>query len=180
MAELEPKAIEVKEGEEVDIETLSKELEAHNNRNSDRIFVRTNIGNRTKKPLFPVESHFWHGSTYAKLITLSAPGGYDYPQFGTPPEGLKYGILYADGDDSLSRQFLAAVHVPLPVNVDANNFKVYVEAGPIGPIDWNVVEVKLNMATSNKAVYDDPIFGGQVHAEVSKERNGYTFISFRN
>ncbi|KAH9606135.1 hypothetical protein KSS87_007277 [Heliosperma pusillum] len=180
MAESEPKAIEVKHGDEVDIEMLSKELDAHNSKNTDTIFARTSIVNRTKKPVVHVDRHFWHGSTHSTPLPLPVSGGHDYPLFGTPPEGVKYGILYADGDDSLSRQFLVAVHVPLPVNVDANNCKVYVEAGPIGPVDWNVVEVKLNMATSNKAVYDDPIFGGRVEAEIRTEMNGYTFISFSN
>ncbi|XP_074292031.1 uncharacterized protein LOC141618866 [Silene latifolia] len=180
MAELEPKAIEVKQGEEVDVETLSKELEAYNSRNTDRIFVRTNTMNHSKKPVFPVERHFWHGNSHFTLTPLPVNGGDDHAIFGTPPEGVKFGVLYADGDDSLSRQFLAAVHIPFPVDSEGNNWKVYVEAGPIGPIDWNVVEVKLNMATSNKAVYDDPIFGGRVEADVRKGMNGYTFIKFWN
>ncbi|KAL9237534.1 hypothetical protein vseg_012069 [Gypsophila vaccaria] len=179
MAETGLEEVKLKEGVEVDIEKLRNELDAYNKskNNNERLSMRTSIMNRTQKILSPVENHFWHGTTYFTPKPLPVIGGFDYPQFGTRPDGVKFGIVYADGDDSLSRKFVAVVHVPLPV-VASNPGKVYVESGPIGPIDWNVMEVKLNMSTSNKAVYDDPIFKGRVEAEIKSD--GYTHISFRN
>ncbi|KAH9624020.1 hypothetical protein KSS87_008613 [Heliosperma pusillum] len=43
--------------------------------------------------------------------------------------------------------------------------KAYAESGPIGPIDWNVVEVKLNLS-EHKVMYHDDILGGKVEATV--------------
>ncbi|KAL9237535.1 hypothetical protein vseg_012070 [Gypsophila vaccaria] len=174
--------VEFKDGvDEVDIEKLAIELDAYNEskNNNDIRYMRTNIRNRTKKMLYVVEMHFWHGSTYHFPTPIPATGGVDYPQFGTPPDGVKFGVVYADGHDSLSRKFVAAAHVPLPVVAGNNPGKVYVEAGPVGPVDWDVIEVKLNTSTSNRAVYDDPIFKGRVEAEI-RNNNGYTSISFSN
>ncbi|KAL9237598.1 hypothetical protein vseg_012126 [Gypsophila vaccaria] len=44
--------------------------------------------------------------------------------------------------------------------------KAYAESGPYGPIDWNVVEVKLGMSNP-RDVYVDNILGSRVEATVS-------------
>ena len=41
--------------------------------------------------------------------------------------------------------------------------QVYVEAGPTGPVDWNVIEVKLN-ASEDVSKYQDPILSGKAAA----------------
>uniref|UniRef100_A0A803MJD2 Uncharacterized protein n=1 Tax=Chenopodium quinoa TaxID=63459 RepID=A0A803MJD2_CHEQI len=60
-------------------------------------------------------------------------------QKGPTVEGVKWGVAWANGDDSTAR--------------------------PTGPVDWNVVEVKLGMS-GNKSEYTDPILGGEVVATI--------------
>ncbi|XP_021744664.1 uncharacterized protein LOC110710647 [Chenopodium quinoa] len=78
-------------------------------------------------------------------------------QKGPTVEGVKWGVAWANGDDSTARKWVVAV--------DTAAGKVYVETGPTGPVDWNVVEVKLGMS-GNKSEYTDPILGGEVVATI--------------
>lgn len=57
-----------------------------------------------------------------------------------------------------------------------SNSKAYAESGPIGPIDWNVVEVKLGLSKSNN-VYVDNILGSKVEATVSRNGDATVVIS---
>lgn len=52
--------------------------------------------------------------------------------------------------------------------------QAYAEAGPTGPIDWNVVEVKLGLSGSKSEV-EDPILGGKCTAEIDGLKAWATF-----
>ncbi|XP_021776445.1 uncharacterized protein LOC110740272 [Chenopodium quinoa] len=78
---------------------------------------------------------------------------------GTEPEGVKWGEYWANGaaDDTTARKWVVAF--------DTTAGKAYIEAGPMGPVDWNVVEVKLIMSRCiSKHTY--PILGGNVLAAI--------------
>uniref|UniRef100_A0A803MY98 Uncharacterized protein n=1 Tax=Chenopodium quinoa TaxID=63459 RepID=A0A803MY98_CHEQI len=77
----------------------------------------------------------------------------------TEPEGVKWGEYWANGaaDDTTARKWVVAF--------DTTAGKAYIEAGPMGPVDWNVVEVKLIMSRCiSKHTY--PILGGNVLAAI--------------
>ncbi|KAL9240708.1 hypothetical protein vseg_014895 [Gypsophila vaccaria] len=114
------------------------------------------VFNATKKLVSPNEIHFWRGKPFsfpdvrsgtATIVALA--GGY--------PEGAKFGFEFVDGPDTTARKFVIAV--------DTKANKVYANSGPVGPIDWNVVEVDLDEGGA-KAEYEDPILGGKVVASV--------------
>ncbi|XP_074273974.1 mannose/glucose-specific lectin-like [Silene latifolia] len=54
--------------------------------------------------------------------------------------------------------------------------KAYAECGPIGPIDWNVVEVKLGMSKPS-VVYVDHILGGKVESTAHDNGDATVAIS---
>ncbi|KAK9713362.1 hypothetical protein RND81_06G022600 [Saponaria officinalis] len=54
--------------------------------------------------------------------------------------------------------------------------KAYAESGPIGPIDWNVVEVKLGLSKPS-VVYVDNILGSKVEATVHESGDSTVAIS---
>ncbi|XP_074273973.1 mannose/glucose-specific lectin-like [Silene latifolia] len=57
------------------------------------------------------------------------------------------------------------------------NSKAYAESGPFGPVDWNVVEVKLGLKSGPSDVYVDHILGGKVEATVTTTSDATVVIS---
>ncbi|XP_074284498.1 uncharacterized protein LOC141609290 [Silene latifolia] len=127
---------------------------------SEEITFESFINNSSKGSLKLIEMHFWKGRsvTYYDEIQVNQQGR--TLQRGTRSEGVKFGLVYTDGvdaDAADARKFVVAI--------DSLTNKIYAETGPIGPIDWNVVEVKLGMA-EDKVVYEDPILGGKVEGQM--------------
>ncbi|XP_074284499.1 uncharacterized protein LOC141609291 [Silene latifolia] len=153
--------IVVAKDEQGEFEKLKKELMEAEQGSSEELNVETIYRNFSKKSVKLVDMHYWKGHKedgYDEIIPTNH-SAYTL-QIGTLPEGVKFGLVYSDGvdaDDTDARKFVVAIDSPAR--------KIYAEAGPIGPIDWNVVEVKLGMA-EDKVVYEDPILGGKVEAQM--------------
>ncbi|KNA22147.1 hypothetical protein SOVF_036700 [Spinacia oleracea] len=126
---------------------------------SSQVVLYTTTANYSKSArLHTIDRHFWSGRALTNFPALPK-GYYAVPrQQGTLPQGVKWGIVYADGDDTTARKWVVAF--------DTATGKAYAEAGPIGPVDWNVVEVKLGMSGS-KSEYTDPALGGTTSAEIN-------------
>ncbi|KNA22148.1 hypothetical protein SOVF_036710 [Spinacia oleracea] len=126
---------------------------------SGQVVLRTTTANFSKSArLHTIDRHFWSGRALTNFPALHQ-GYYAVPsQQGTLPQGVKWGIVYADGDDTTARKWVAAF--------DTATGQAYAEAGPIGPVDWNVIEVKLGMS-GNKSEYTDPALGGTTSAEIN-------------
>ncbi|CAO2831652.1 unnamed protein product [Amaranthus hypochondriacus] len=130
------------------------------------VSLKTKITNLTPKLVIRLDSHFWVGWSANSRPTLS-PGYYTIiTQKGELPAGVKWGICYADGEDTTARKWVVAF--------DTAAQKAYAEAGPTGPVDWNVVEVKLGFA-GNKSEVVDPILGGKCTAEINDLKAYATF-----
>ncbi|XP_048502599.2 uncharacterized protein LOC104895316 [Beta vulgaris subsp. vulgaris] len=130
--------------------------------NSEPIIRLVTLGfiknyHKDKLALQIIDQHDWSGEP-AKPYPQVIPAQVDPVEFrhlGPVPQGSKAGVVYADGTDSTARKWLVAF--------DGQAKKVYVEAGPIGPVDWNVIEVKLD-ASEDVSKYQDPILGGKAAA----------------
>ncbi|XP_021725864.1 jasmonate-induced protein homolog [Chenopodium quinoa] len=125
----------------------------------DEVITHGFIVNRHKNnvSLQILDQHNWSGNpvpSYPQTIVVSQDP-IEFKHHGPLPEGSKGGVVYADGVDSTTRKWLVAF--------DLLKKKVYVEAGPIGPVDWNVIEVRLD-ASGNSSVSVDPVFGGRAEA----------------
>ncbi|XP_021746994.1 uncharacterized protein LOC110712849 [Chenopodium quinoa] len=144
---------------EIDMEAKAKEYDTQTRVAGNEYRMTTDVKNFSKRLVHVVETHFWHGRTLTNFPNLAVNTGAAMRQAGTLPEGVKWGITYADGDQASNRKFIVAVHGPTG--------KIYVESGPIGPVDWNVIEVKLDRHSGNKADITDPIFGARIVAEIS-------------
>ncbi|XP_021725844.1 jasmonate-induced protein homolog [Chenopodium quinoa] len=100
------------------------------------------------------DQHNWYGNPVpsfpSSIIIQMHP--VEFKHKGPLPQGSKGGVVYADQKSFPPRKWLLAF--------DLLKKKVYVEAGPIGPTDWNVVEVKLD-ASEDRSTYEDSIFGGK-------------------
>ncbi|XP_021730490.1 uncharacterized protein LOC110697422 [Chenopodium quinoa] len=139
-----------------EIAALEPKVDAH-----EEAITRGFIVNHHKKfaPLKLYDQHNWSGRpvpSYPEVVVyqqLDPPIPFKHQ--GPLPQGSRGGVVYADGVDSTARKWLVAF--------DLLKQKVYVEAGPIGPIDWNVVEVKLQASGDHK-YYEDPVFGGKAEA----------------
>ncbi|XP_021840608.1 uncharacterized protein [Spinacia oleracea] len=161
---------EVVEDVEIDLEAKAKEYEASSKaNNSGEYQLTTDIKNFSKGRVHKVETHFWNGRTLTNFPALPINTGVAMRQAGPLPKGVKWGIVYADGEDTTARKFIVAV--------DGPSGKIYVEAGPIGPVDWNVVEVKLDQHSGSKAETTDPILGGKIVAQVT---GTYAVARFNN
>ncbi|XP_021725875.1 jasmonate-induced protein homolog [Chenopodium quinoa] len=120
------------------------------------------ISNRHKDPvtLRLHDQHNWSGNpvlSYPQFIPRQKHP-IEFKHQGPLPQGSKGGVVYADGDDSTARKWLIAF--------DYSNNKVYAEAEPIGDVDWNVIEVKLD-ASGESSLYEDPVLGGKAHAAIN-------------
>ncbi|XP_074281328.1 uncharacterized protein LOC141606190 [Silene latifolia] len=166
-AEMTVEVFQVK-NEDAEFEKLKQELEDKETRSSQELVMQTNIRNFSKGRVHQIERHFWHGRTLTNYPPLPVNTGVNTRQQGTLPQGVKFGMVYADGDDTTARKFVVAFDSPAG--------KAYAEAGPIGPVDWNVVEVKLGMA-GKKTEYNDNILGGRVVAEMSGVNAFATFYN---
>ncbi|XP_074310322.1 uncharacterized protein LOC141646270 [Silene latifolia] len=114
--------------------------------------------NKNRKDLVVYDTHSWSGDVTGAYPTVPYNDTGRYEVFiHQGLEGSKGGVVYADGTDSTARKWLVAFDTP--------NNKCYVEAGPIGPTDWNVVEVHLNKS-EGYSNYTDPAFGGKAAARV--------------
>ncbi|KNA17196.1 hypothetical protein SOVF_082290 [Spinacia oleracea] len=125
------------------------------------VVTRCIIFNRDKNrvPLEILYEHNWSGNpvpSYPPFI-FNEMHPAQFKHQGTLPQGSKGGFVYADRKSFPARKWLVAFDIP--------KNKVYVEAGPIGPVDWNVVEVKLN-ASENSSYHEDPVFGGVAEAGI--------------
>ncbi|XP_021730323.1 uncharacterized protein LOC110697266 [Chenopodium quinoa] len=115
--------------------------------------------NRTKNnvTLQKVGEYNWSGkpvTSYPEFIPVQDEE-VRFEHQGPLPEGSVGGIVYADGTESTSRKWLVAFDTPKK--------KAYVEAGPAGPVDWNVIKVKLD-ASGYRSEYEDPVLGGKIYA----------------
>ncbi|KAL9236678.1 hypothetical protein vseg_011316 [Gypsophila vaccaria] len=140
-----------------------KSVEAESSQQTDSLV--TSVYNATKKQVSPNEIHFWRGKPFSfpdvrsgAAVILALLSGY--------PEGAKFGIEFVDGPDNSARKFVIAV--------DTEAAKVYAKSGPVGPVDWNVVEVELGLGSS-EAEYVDHILGGKVVANVKGNLTQATF-----
>ncbi|KMT15123.1 hypothetical protein BVRB_3g062410 [Beta vulgaris subsp. vulgaris] len=125
---------------------------------SGEVELQTYVINTTKGFLRMIESHFWVGRTVTNIPNL-ASWTYAIPrQTGNLLEAVRWGVVYADGTDSTARKWVVAF--------DSAAQKAYAEAGPFGPVDWNVVEVKLGLSES-KVEYVDSALGGKTVAEIN-------------
>ncbi|XP_074281326.1 uncharacterized protein LOC141606189 [Silene latifolia] len=169
MAETTVEVFSVK-NDDAEFEKLKHELGNKEIRSSDQeLVMQTTIRNFTKGNVHPIEKHFWHGRNLSFWENALWPNsGFTATQQGTLPQGVKFGLVYADGHDTTARKFVVAF--------DSASGKAYAEARPIGPVDWNVVEVKLGMA-GEKTDYSDPILGGRTVAEISGVNAFATFYN---
>ncbi|XP_021840040.1 jasmonate-induced protein homolog [Spinacia oleracea] len=120
---------------------------------------------KDKAVLRIIDQHNWSGKPvplYPEVLPFGEVVQFEHR--GPLPGGCKGGVVYADGTDSTARKWLVAFHIPNNEYHHSGD-KVYVEAGPIGPIDWNVVEVKLD-ASEYTSSYVDPVFGGKAWAVI--------------
>ncbi|XP_056682811.1 uncharacterized protein [Spinacia oleracea] len=153
MSEIEIQAQSV-ENPEADYEKLVLELDS-----KAEVVLSTTTANFGKSPrLHIIDTHFWSGRAISGFPALHKHFYAVPKQQGTLPQGIKWGLVYADGDETTARKWVAAF--------DTTAGKAYAEAGPIGPVDWNVVEVKLD-ASESKSIYTDPIMGGITTAEIN-------------
>uniref|UniRef100_A0A803NDJ8 Uncharacterized protein n=2 Tax=Chenopodium quinoa TaxID=63459 RepID=A0A803NDJ8_CHEQI len=114
--------------------------------------------NFTDSKLTKLDVHFWSGYTLTSFPDMNRFTTYYFREKGPLPQGVKWGYCYASGTDSTARKWVAAF--------DSAAGKAYCEAGPTGPVDWNVVEVKLN-ASGSSCEYVDPILGGRITAKIT-------------
>ncbi|KMT09605.1 hypothetical protein BVRB_6g130590 [Beta vulgaris subsp. vulgaris] len=115
-----------------------------------------------------IDEHNWSGrprEPYPQVIPAQIDP-VEFVHLGPTPQGSKAGVVYADGVDSTARKWLVAF--------DNQAKKVYVEAGPTGPVDWNVIEVKLD-ASEDVSKYQDPILGGKAVATIKGYRVAVLF-----
>ncbi|KAK9668029.1 hypothetical protein RND81_13G030300 [Saponaria officinalis] len=70
--------------------------------------------------------------------------------------------------------YLESIGVYLSTNATS---KAYAESGPIGGIDWNVVEARLGLSKSSSVVYVDNILGSKVEATAHENGDAAVVIS---
>ncbi|KAL9247361.1 hypothetical protein vseg_020802 [Gypsophila vaccaria] len=171
------KSATMTEGEAI-LEKLMKEItesrvaEANAGGGHGGITVTTgfvhNYQRKDPKELYLIEEHHWSGEVDGTAPFPPSLGWHDsstpsFRHLGGVPEGSVVGVVYADGHDSTARKWLIAFDNP--------NRKVYVEAGPFGPVDWNVIKVKLDQCGA-RSEYLDPVLGGQVYGVFNtREKN---------
>ncbi|KAL9240705.1 hypothetical protein vseg_014893 [Gypsophila vaccaria] len=154
MAQAKPtEAVKVLNGQQAFSDAL-KAVDAESSLQLSSLAV--SVFNATKKLVSTNEIHFWRGKPFSFPDVQSGTGA-TVVQTGGYPEGAKFGIEFVDGPDTTARKFVIAV--------DTKAGKIYANSGPIGPIDWNVVEVELDEGRA-EAEYDDLILGGKVVATV--------------
>ncbi|KAK9664439.1 hypothetical protein RND81_14G042000 [Saponaria officinalis] len=91
---------------------------------------------------------------------------YDAPYPEVLKCGSKAGLVYTDAAQPHARKWVVAF--------DAMKNKAFVDAGPIGPTDWNVVRVKLDTEGADYYEFVDPIFGGRAYATIRPDEDeGY-------
>ncbi|XP_021744598.1 uncharacterized protein LOC110710581 [Chenopodium quinoa] len=151
---------------EADYETLKAELDAKVNTaegnvelSADQVLLNTQFLNLCPDKIQRIDRRFWSGSVVTDRPTLSSGYYTVLTQKGTKPEGVKWGQVWANGtaDDTTARKWIVAF--------DTAAGKAYAEAGPMGPVDWNVIEVRLGLSGS-KTEHTDPILGGNVLATI--------------
>ncbi|XP_074275522.1 uncharacterized protein LOC141599419 [Silene latifolia] len=124
-----------------------------------------------RTPCFVVNNHKAENTKMRLIYSKSWVGDFssDYP----PPQILEWndydprrrfdhegqngsagGFVYADGDadDTTARKWTVAF--------DRMQTKVYAEAGPMGPVDWNAVKFKLDNQSGPFSKHEDPVFKG--------------------
>ncbi|KMT16250.1 hypothetical protein BVRB_3g054040 [Beta vulgaris subsp. vulgaris] len=104
-----------------------------------------------------IDQHNWSGSSvqpYPQVIPYHREPA-EFEHRGLLPPGSKGAVLYADGANSTARKWLVAFDNP--------SKKVYVEAGPTGPVNWDVIEVKLD-ASESTSRFEDTVLGGKALA----------------
>ncbi|XP_074274297.1 uncharacterized protein LOC141598517 [Silene latifolia] len=108
------------------------------------------------------DQHNWSGAPgnppYPKVLEWSNPNHQKFEHQGVVPNGSKAGLVYTDAEEPPARRWVVAF--------DAVNNKVFVDAGSIGPTDWNVVEFRLDKDGADYYEYVDPIFGGRAYATI--------------
>ncbi|XP_021744685.1 uncharacterized protein LOC110710664 [Chenopodium quinoa] len=97
---------------EIDMEAKAKEYDTQTRADGDDYQLTTDVKNFSKHRVDKVETHFWHGRTLNNFPGLPVNTGAAMRQAGTLPEGVKWGIVYADGDQASNRKFIVAVHGP--------------------------------------------------------------------
>uniref|UniRef100_A0A803MJD4 Uncharacterized protein n=1 Tax=Chenopodium quinoa TaxID=63459 RepID=A0A803MJD4_CHEQI len=139
---------------EADFESLKAELDAKVNAEGnvelsadDQVLLNTQFLNLCPDKIQRIDRHFWSGSVVTDRPTLSSGYYTVLTQKGTKPEGVKWGQVWGNGaaDDTTARKWIVAF--------DTAAGKAYAKAGPMGHVDWNVVEVELGMS----AVADWPL-----------------------
>uniref|UniRef100_A0A803MJC7 Uncharacterized protein n=1 Tax=Chenopodium quinoa TaxID=63459 RepID=A0A803MJC7_CHEQI len=111
---------------EIDMEAKAKEYDTHT---PNEFPLTTEVRNFSRNQVHMVETHFWQGfSTSNSFPALPVNHGVVMHQVAFLASGVKWGIIYADGDQARNRKFIVAV--------DGMTGKIYVESGPIGPVDW--------------------------------------------
>ncbi|KAK9690195.1 hypothetical protein RND81_09G110700 [Saponaria officinalis] len=114
---------------------------------------------KDNRELYKIDEHHWAGKSdenypFPPTIKHQPTPIIPFKHSGPNPEGSVAGVVYADGHDSTARKWVIAF--------DTSRRKVYVEAGPIGPVDWGVIKVKLDQSGPN-VEYLDPILGGLIY-----------------
>ncbi|KAK9690196.1 hypothetical protein RND81_09G110800 [Saponaria officinalis] len=116
-----------------------------------------NAHKEAHKELHIIDQHHWSGEIDPQwpfrrtLVWRPLNEIITFKHRGRFPAGSVAGVVYADGHGTAARKWLVAF--------DVYNRKIYVEAGPTGPVDWNTVKVKLDRST-DISEYVDPILEG--------------------
>lgn len=105
MSEIEIQAQRV-ENPEADAEKLELELASKAAQEVVLLTTTANFGNSPR--LHTIDRHFWAGHALTNFPALHK-GYYAVPkQQGTLPQGVKWGIVYADGDETTARKWVVA------------------------------------------------------------------------
>ncbi|XP_074310324.1 uncharacterized protein LOC141646272 [Silene latifolia] len=120
-----------------------------------------------------IDQHHWSGKLdpewpFLKVLPWKP---LDVPPFkhqGPLPTGSVAGIVYVESHDSTARKWLLAF--------DTVNFRVHVEAGPAGSVDWGKIKQKLDQS-GRESEYADRVLGGRAFALYStKSDNLFSFF----
>ncbi|KAL9240710.1 hypothetical protein vseg_014897 [Gypsophila vaccaria] len=147
-------AVKITDDEQAFVEKLKERLKTED---ETGFITRTGILNYSKRLVRYNEIHFWHGYSPYSYVDIPVGSGIRVAQYGVRPEGVKFGLVFVDDglDTATARRFVVAVDTPAR--------KIYAESGPNGPVDWNTVEAKLDMA-GESTEFEDPVLGGKVIA----------------
>ncbi|KAK9725250.1 hypothetical protein RND81_05G131400 [Saponaria officinalis] len=159
----EVKVIKGKKAFEEEVKEATKKVDA----SLQLSLVGAAVYNGTGKALHNLETHFWYGTPFS-FPDIPDDGGAIVLSLGDYPNGAVYAPVYVDGPGNTARMFFFAV--------DTSAEKIYAQSGPVGPIDWNVVKVKLGESGS-ESIYVDPVLGGKV---VAKVKGNFAVATFCN